>query len=306
MLRNLETHLCELSMEDRFPLMPRTNCVERQALPQDQEGWVLPTEATHLPAFTSINEARLELDGLWHNLMFILHEMGEPLLFPPSTTPEQLMERCQIFRQAFVKWRLKFDKLVENLNRRPDSLKNVDRKALAQLEMYQITGEQILDPALTDELSWDGWTHGFERTLDLCDIIVGNSTSKEDNSAEHGGFSLDHGIVTACFHTVRKCRIARIRQRALDLLSKQRQDGLWDAQLVERVGRHIDNIERGPGLLADAVLRDAGAEEIPIWRRIQAIEVMFSSAGREAVVTFYVPKSEFDDDVVLIRKSLSW
>lgn len=81
---------------------------------------------------------------------------------------------------------------------------------------------------------------------------------------------------------------------------------LWDAQLVELVGRHIDDIERGPGLLEQAALRDAQPEEIPVWRRILGIDVLFSSAGRDAVITFFVQKCQVDDTVIAVRKTLTW
>jgi hypothetical protein len=151
-------------------------------------------------------------------------------------------------------------------------------------------------------MSWDGWGHGFERTLDLCDIVAETACGDTEDPA----FQLDHGIVTACFHTIRKCRTARIRQRVLRLLSKQRQDGFWDAQLVAVVGQYIDDIERGPESLEQAALRDAQADEIPHWRRIQGIDVVFSAAGRNAVVTFFVPTSHADTTLIPLRKAISW
>lgn len=306
MLRNLETHLCELSMEDRFPLMPRQSFVGRRALPHDGQDWVLPPTHPSSPAFATISEARLELDGLWHNLMFVLHELNEPQNFTSRLSPEQLALQLVHFRQAFIDWKTRFDKLTRDLRRRSGPLRASEKRALAQLEMYQMTGLQILDPSITDEMSWDNWTAGFERTLDLCDIIVANESPEGETGKQRGVFQLDHGIVTACFHTIRKCRSARVRYRALQLLAQQRQDGLWDAQLVQAAGRFIDEIERGSGLLDQAAIRDAQPEEIPVWRRIQGIDVMFSSAGRSAVMTFLVPASAMDDSIIPIQKTLTW
>ena len=304
LLRNLETHLCELSMEDRFPLMPRRSYIGRHALPhQTSTSWVNPdpAESLTLPPFVSISDAHQELDALWHNLMFVLHELGEPETFIPRLSPEQLMAQLVLFRGAFRSWRVRFDQLTFLLERRPNPLKPEERKSLAQLEMYRLTGEQILNPSLTDEMSWDTWTHGFEHTLDLCEIIIRNETQGPNI------FQIDHGIVVACFHTIRKCRAARIRLRALDLLSQQRrQDGLWDAQLVAKAGRFIDEIERGGASLEEAAARDARAGEIPVWRRIRAIDVMFSSEGREAVLTFLMPRGEWDETIVRVRKTITW
>lgn len=306
MLRHLETHLCELSVADR-PSMPRRSLIGRQALPQDAEDWGTPPLELSLPAFANIGEARLELEGYWHNLMFILHELAEPDVFATTLTPEDFTSHCQTFRQAFARWRTRFDKLMEKLEQRLEPLKPAETRALAQLELYQLSGAQILETCLPpNEMNWDRFLHGFERMLDLCDIICGNANDGTDNSAEYGGFQLDHGIVAACLHTVWKCRSARVRLRALKMLSQQRQEGLWDAQLVEMVGRHIDEIERGPGMLEEAARRDALPEEIPVWRRVLGIGVLFSSAGRDAVITTFVQESQFDERVIATRKTMSW
>jgi hypothetical protein len=127
-----------------------------------------------------------------------------------------------------------------------------------------------------------------------------------DNGEDYCGFQLDIGTVAACFHTLWKCRSAKVRQRALNLLQYQRQEGLWDAHLVAIAGRQIDEVERGPDLLHEASLRDAGPEEIPRWRRILGIDIVFSPESREAVLIFMKQKSEDDNSLVAIKKILNW
>lgn len=304
MLRHLETHLCELSMEGR-PTMPRHSLVGRNA--PDNGEFLQTSLGGTLPPFANINEARLELDAYWHDLMFVLHELSEPDMFATTLSAEDFMSRCQVFQEAFVRWRIRFDSMVEDLDRRPVPMSLKERKALAQLQIYQQSGAQILETCLQpNEMNWDNFHEGFKRNLELCDIIAQEEKDASGGSVAHGGFQLDHGIVPACWHTIWKCRAARVRLHAINLLSQPRQDGLWDGQLAQLVGRHIDQIERGPETLEDAALRDAQPEEIPLHRRILGIDVMFSASGRDAVVTFFLPRSETDPDIIAIRKTLSW
>jgi hypothetical protein len=302
-LRQLETHLCELCME-RAPVMPRRSLVGRKALPQDCPK-VLDELMPPLPGFNTIMEARLELDGYWHNLMFILHEFAEPDVFHNTFSSEDFEEQSQAYTQAFSSWRQRFNILLQQLHLRPEPITSTERKAIAQLELYESVGTQILGTSITgDEMVWDKHEKSFEHVVDLCEIIADNSASID--GYEYPGFQLDNGIVVACFHTIWKCRTARTRQRALTLLSQQRQEGLWDAHLVAMVCKLIDEIERGPGLLEEASLRNARAAELPCWRRILRVDVVFSAEGKDAVISFVKQKSERDETMITIRKCLSW
>jgi hypothetical protein len=72
------------------------------------------------------------------------------------------------------------------------------------------------------------------------------------------------------------------------------------------VAQQIDEIERGPDTLDAATLRDAGAEEIPCWKRVMGVDIMFSSEGRHAVISFMKQRSEHDDSLINIRRVLNW
>jgi hypothetical protein len=302
-LRQLETHLCEISLEHATgPTMPRRNFVSRKASPQDATDWSPSTVG-----FKSVMEARLELDGYWNNMMFVLEELSQPDVITTIISPDALLERRLDFQQAFASWRHRFDILAKTLKTRPTPLTARERKTMAQVEMYHLTGVQILETCLEpDELVWDRYRHNFEQMLNLCDIIVNTDLDKDDGG-EYGGFQLDQGIVGPCFQTMWKCRAAKVRRRAIRLLdSQQRQEGLWDAQLVAKVGWLMDEMERGPGLLEEAAARDAAAEEIPRWRRIVGVDVQFSSEGRYATISLMMQQSQEDDSSLISRHILNW
>ncbi|KIW08657.1 hypothetical protein, variant [Verruconis gallopava] len=315
-LRQLETHLCEISMDGPLS-MPRRSLVSYKELPRKGEAWASAPAGLDQRCFDSITEARAELDSYCHNLMFLFHEILEPDVFATPPASEAYTERTtDAFAQAFVSWRHRFDGLKAKLAQRPRPLSRPERRTLAQLEMYHLVASQVLTTYLSlDEMSWDKHQAGFERVLDLCDVIVGKHAGGVDKSGgsdnddaaseAYNGFQLNHGIVAACLHTAWKCRDARVRLRVIDLLSQQRQEGLWDAQLVKWAVCHIDEIERGPGLLEAAALRGDGADVIPRWRRIVRLDVYFSAEGRGAVLVLFVPKDE-SMEITTIKKVLSW
>lgn len=295
-LRRTEIQLCELSMT-RYPPapLPRRTLVGRVQLPKQR-----PEEFV---GFETIEEAREELDGCWHSLMFMLHELMEPDVFITDLTPADYEASAQIFHDTFVSWSASFKHLVDKLDARPFPHTPKERKGLAVLEMHQTLGLQILETFMDrDEMIWDYYSNRFNRLMDMCDIIAG-ADEIEPGQEPDAAFQLDIGIVAPCFHVIWKCRNARVRDRAIRLLEKYpRQDGLWNGGLVARVGRYLDETERGTETLADAAMRGAEAEEIPDWARIVGVNVVFSPEGKGAVISFMKQKSEHDAEVILIAK----
>ena len=308
-LRRVEIQLCELSL-DRFPPFsaPRSSLVGIKPLPYWDVTW--PRQSA---GFNSIDEARLELDAYWHNMMFMLHEFFESKNFDSSLSAHRFASKCEAFHIAFVCWRRNLDALMDQLKAKSTSLSSQERKALILMELHQIIGIHILETLFNPcEMQWDAFKDRFNMVIDLCGIIIGeeqggNLASTPSGEKPRPGFHLDMGIVAPLFHVLWKCRDARIRYRAIKMLEEHpRQDGLWDGRLVAIVGRQIDAVERGDEPLADAAQRGAAPEEIQAWARIRNVDPIFFVNEKKATVTFLKQRSQEDDTFIELTTTVTW
>jgi hypothetical protein len=242
-----------------------------------------------------------------------LHFDFGPHLSGPVSYPECPEGQRAMYYRAVMEWSEKFSKLVADLNASTALLTSLERGLIAWLQMYELLFLQLLETYHSqDEMAWDRLTDRFERILALCMITASNNQFGDPACDLHKvdaycGFQVGNGIVAACFHVIWKCRTARVRLKGLELLkSYPRRECLWDAQVVIKVGEHLDELERGPIKLHEAAARDAGADEIPAWARVRSIGVKFGHIKRVAELTFVKPRGPTDSSLIEIKRSIDW
>ncbi|KIW04450.1 hypothetical protein, variant [Verruconis gallopava] len=263
--------------------------------------------------FVSLEEARTELGYYWHSLMDKLHTEFTPRFRAIAEYSESLSRECDVYKHDVTVWLDKFKKLVEGYYSQLVPLSSCQRGDIARLETYALLILQTVETIwCTDESVWDKHLNRFDRILELCRIAAssdqfGDPQCDMKKTDAYCGFQLGNGIVAATFHTIWKARAARIRQKAIQLLrAYPRREAMWDAPMVVTIGEQIDEIERGSENLYDAALRDAPADDIPIWKRVRSIGIKFGATSRVAELTYSIPKSPVGDTLVEVRRRICW
>jgi len=289
----LETQLCELY--EPAPRIVPSLFQLANGRPSDTLWSISP------PRFSSLHEAWIVLNHSWHSLEHFLHR-GE--MFVEGNTEEdhfRFMYQRNILRKTFSDWSIAFIEVKEKL-RSQSKFSEQEERGAALLELHHIIAAQIIDAMKAPgDMVWDQYIEGFLQVIELSAIVVGQNQGKAPI------FSLDMGIVPPLFHTLRRCRDARVRLRAVKLLEDYpRLEGLWDGALVARAGRRIDEIERQGRSLEDAAVMGESCEDIPEWARVLVVDVIFSTEARQLYLTFWKARSESDRTMVAIKETLSW
>ena len=76
--------------------------------------------------------------------------------------------------------------------------------------------------------------------------------------------------------------------------------------MVVDLCRHIDEVERDPKALRDAVEHDACAEEIPPCKRVRAIALNVDYEAQKLELTYFTRGSALGEQEIGIKRTIDW
>jgi hypothetical protein len=313
----LERQICEI-----YARVPALN--HALARIQDTNGYYeyatpLPSP---LPYFATFDDAWTALGQRWNALNGWGARIHDPSKFG-SDTVKLAQEREKLFND-YSEWESGFIAMKH----KKQSLTQQEKCVCALLDCHLILARQVLKTAPhTNEMVWDATVQEFEQVVELCRIVVEAEIESTGSQGAKSGLisrsqryipttastrtampwvSFDMGIMPVLFHVVWKCRDARVRLKAINILKKYpRMEFLWDGVLVARVARSIDRIERPSEQLEEAAARGASVDEIPLWRRVRTVDFALGNGAREACLT-YKRMEEGGVESVRMDETMTW
>ena len=224
------------------------------------------------PQFTSLRDARLAWDSLCEKMfrftetMFAHASQDGPL----GVLPANLRQYGLGFKSQIEDWSAAFEPLLNS--RHSAGVTSQEKAAIAVLKMFHIMGQILFLMTFSDsETQFDVFQPQFQAIVNLGVEVVGDEERRaaekrcsDPRTCKHhkdhmldvfGGqtyignhikpsFSADLGIVPPLYVVATKCRNPVIRRQAIQLLrSSSRREGMWDSELVARIGSWIMDIE---------------------------------------------------------------
>lgn len=267
------------------------------------------TLTTRQLKFSTLEDARTALDDIWSSVT--LNIATDPSSSATPTEAKKSLEKMQSsINQELETWIQNFGALVNSLKSKGD-LDAPMRNSINTMKLQWTTIRLLrqTDAALMveDEMFWDGFKHEYEVMLAMAQTIIDYSTptplstpkSSKDplspektpkKSGEELLFYLDNSVLFPLFFIVAKSRDRKLRRKALTLLEQaNRQEGVWNSNLLARVARRIIDIE-------EEGLENEELETIPRERRVWRASGLFGLMPRKAKIVFVrVGKSSVEE-----------
>lgn len=229
------------------------------------------------PKFLSIEEAHNSLDIFYNHNLHMLWYMG-----PQSGISEEVLAQIPAMFQELHRYYSKWQEAFEDSK----FSKSTPGVALIKVYMQYISLLHTADFS-AGEKAWDTKTSEFSQIADAIEEIIDDPTShlKTQISGKPAGkptFTMSLGVIVPLFIIGRACRDPRVRRRAVKLLKKHnRQEGIWNTQLVAEILEHLISMEEDT--VQGPVTR---AEDIPLWPRIAGLHLVVLPS-RKIKVSFH-------------------
>lgn len=233
-----------------------------------------PVSTNHLPIpdrFQSLLEARLAWDALCEKMLRFTETMFQytSSTSPMGVLPRELQQYGLGFKTEIESWSNAFEHFLNSRNAPGKS--SQEKAAISVLKMFQIMGQILFLMTFSEnEGQFDSFLPQFKAIVKLAVEVVGDEEREAmakrcpnpqycthqsghpdiigngEWSAKHikPSFSADLGIVPPLFVVATKCRDPEVRRQAIQLLmSSSRREGMWDSELIARIGMWIMAIE---------------------------------------------------------------
>lgn len=249
--------------------------------PSSDAGSPVSTHQEPIPdRFASLREARLSWDTLCERIFRFTETMfsyasGDS---PANILPASMIQYGMSFKAQIEAWSHAFEPLLTN--RTAPGVTSQEKAGISVLKMFQIMAQILYLMTFSDnEMEFDTFKGQFKTIVDLALEVVGDEERRarekrcpnphtcnhhKHHSDIFGGyeyiahhikpsFSADLGIVPPLYVVATKCRDRVIRRQAIQLLrSSARREGMWDSELVARIGMWVTDIEEEEDLLPSA------------------------------------------------------
>ncbi|KAM4056133.1 fungal zn(2)-Cys(6) binuclear cluster domain-containing protein [Hirsutella rhossiliensis] len=226
----------------------------------------LPPDAPLPHRFGSIMEARQASDKLCEKLLLIIEQIlitknNQGNILPPSWKQLSLT-----YKHQMDAWSEAFGPIFRS--RLDPGVGHLEKLSISALKLFQINRNLLFLTMFCDtEMEFDAFLPHFKATVSLGWEVVAAEERRaatqrcpNPSMCQHHGslsksafqagkvparhfkasFSADLGIVPPLFVVVTKCREPRTRRQAIQLLrSGSRREGIWDSELVAKVGEWI-------------------------------------------------------------------
>jgi hypothetical protein len=234
--------------------------------------------------FHSLEEARSSQDYVFSHWMRALQTVLSDGTDVPY--PETIASFKAEYTPKIAAWSSAFDALI--VQRALDNIKSTpnDTQAIHMLQLQRIFMFIYADidhsAAAKDETLWDVYYPQFSSLLSHAKTIL----DAIPKSRRKPLFSLDSGIVGPLYFVASRCRHPQIRREAIAcLLSTNRQEGVWESQVVGRVAQRVMEIEESS--VSSDELNDG--KGIPAWARVHGVQPELDPDGRAAVLNYIRP-----------------
>lgn len=229
--------------------------------------------------FSTLREARLAHEGMIDRGIRFLDRLQQAQNTATGVLPDSWKQYGGAYLEEMNTWEVAFRPLFESRLDDP-VLSFRDRSAISTLKMEHINSRVLfLSIFSSSESAFDAYIPQFATVVELAREVVANDETQAATAAgctlasQHGqpcqhqrwddvpsvtaggyvayhvkpSFTADLGIIPPLFLVATKCREPVVRRQAIQLLrSSARREGMWDSELVARIGQWIMELEEGP------------------------------------------------------------
>ncbi|RDL37040.1 uncharacterized protein BP5553_04473 [Venustampulla echinocandica] len=180
-------------------------------------------------AFSNIFEARVCLDNEYNTMFGTLRELRDLHRDPGgslfSRSAPEIVSECyrigETYLQRFEQWHVAAERMIANSSNSQDA---PHTSGIDWLRLYYLLISLSLKTVQrVHEMVFDDYTAEFERMVELCERLL-----CEPKAETRPLLCFDMGIILPLMFLILKCRVLRIRRKALSLLRlAPYQEGMW-------------------------------------------------------------------------------
>lgn len=199
------------------------------------------------PIFSSMKEARRHLDWLLHDIHLLSAEANAIALTDNGQVPPRLVHRQRHLQRSASSWLRALLTSTPHIRARCPDNENAIRLGEPLLRLYHRMASIMVATSLrrTDETIFDAHTPDFAAVLETTMELWAKAGDLLPSQVGGDiGFTADMGFIPPLYYTALKCRVPRLRRRAVRYLAlAPHREGLWDATLAVAVARKVFELE---------------------------------------------------------------
>ncbi len=233
--------------------------------------------------FQTPGAARQHLDRLIDGVSFLSAQVKSIEMHDPI--PESFIQQKELLQASLVCWLCTYTASLPSLASNGNAK---SRLSLLLLRLYHTMTSIMASTCLrfTDETVFDLHTQDFVDMLaeaaELFRQSAGFMTAPGNRQTPNLSFTLDMGYIPPLYYLVLKCRVPRLRRRAIELLvSMPHKEGVWDGEVAAYVARHVVEMEEGESYDGHAKVELAGIPSVPSTKRINGVTVLLQNGSGE-------------------------
>jgi hypothetical protein len=201
----------------------------------------------------------------------------------------------QTIMSYISRWHAAFSPLWEKIQSETPN-NNVLLKASTLKLHIQANTIALISVCSSSEENWDAHIPIFSEMITHAAFILRIINQK--NNTQTPKFSSDSHVIIPLHMIVHKCRVGKIRRKAIELLVRYpRREGVWDSILAARIG--------GWAMCVEEEFRDEEGR-IPGWARIHGVVFERDRDRRSALLSCEQRADGECELVVVRRKIVSW
>jgi len=273
--------------------------------------------------FKGVKEAQkylqMILKQIWHLRLMVSGPMlfyregdegtGHTILEPPREELIDISSYLSHHRTELSHWNSSFRHLIHQ-SLPTNHIPNLEQQTMTNYaQLHYATTTLLLEtipppaqPPSSHEMIYDSHTEAFAHMLSLAEKLTHAMKTKITTSsptnpshpsqtfiashARKSRFHIDTSIIFPLYFIALKCRVKRIRRKAIELLMGEGREGVWDAGVVGRVCEWVGGVEGGGGdgeEIEGGDNGDHGDHGVPGWKRVE--RVWFGGELRERRVS---------------------
>lgn len=197
--------------------------------------------------FRSMKEARRHLDWLLHDIHLLSAE-ANAIAFTDDggQIPPRLVRQQTHLQRSASSWLRALLTSTPHIRARCPDNEQAIRLGEPLLRLYHRMASIMVATSLrrTDETIFDAHTPDFAAILEATTELWAKAGNLMPTPSHRISFTADMGFIPPLYYTALKCRVPRLRRRAVHFLAlAPHREGLWDATLAVAVARKVFELE---------------------------------------------------------------
>lgn len=211
-------------------------------------------------SFAHLTQARDTLNDIIAHTYHILKPHGNRhSTLPYTPLPSTIATQVKSIERLLKTWSETFERFISSRNPEETKPETVGANVLRILHLS--TWIHFSTFFYRDQLAYDAFTKEFTKIVGLAESVLSDVSTRSNISS----LSFDIGIIAPLYQVAHKCRDARLRRRAIELLKRAGREGVWDGKAMAAVGTWAMEQEEATSGGSNFIEDEARLHEIGLW-----------------------------------------